>query len=127
MNRECQRYLKELRFAFPVFHKSEKKFYDDFRSNVEEYQNTTQNITKRNLEEHFGLPKEVVVDYFDNMGAGTYMKLMRKTRYIRFLFIIVLIFIVTSFLFQTYSINQMRKEVSNTKIVLETSEITYME
>lgn len=126
MRRECRRYLRELRCAFPVFRKSEKIFYYDFRNNIEEYQNRTPDITRIDLEEKFGLPKEVVVDYYDNMGAGTYMKLMKKTRYVKILLLAFVVFALASVLFQTYSIDQMRKEVSNTKIVSEVSEITYM-
>lgn len=125
MDRECKKYLRELRLAFPVFQRSEHRFYNDFRNNIVEYQYMAQNITREDLEKEFGLPKEIVAEYFNNMGAGTYMKLMHKTMYTKMLIIIVLAFLSVSFLFQTYSINQMRKEVHDTKIVLESNDIEY--
>lgn len=127
MDRECKKYLQELRLAFPVFRKSERRFYNDFRDNIEEYQNISQNITRKDLDTKFGCPKEVVVEYFNNMGAATYMKLMHKTKYTKILVFIVFLFLAVSFLFQTYSINQMRKEVRDTKIVSESTEIVYIE
>lgn len=126
MSRECRKYLRELRCAFPVFRKPEKIFYHDFQNNIEEYENRTPDLTRTDLEEKFGLPKEVVADYYDNMGAGTYMKLMKKTKYAKLILLVCVVFALISFLFQTYSINQMRKEVSNTTIVSEVSEITYI-
>lgn len=122
-DKECRKYLRELRLAFPVFRRAERRFYKDFGNDIAEYQNRVPNSTRENLENKFGLPKEVVVEYFNNMGAGAYMKLMRQTMYLKFLILIVVAFLSASFIYQAVSIHQMREEVRNTMIVSEDAEI----
>lgn len=126
MNIECRRYLREIRLAFPVFQKAEHRFFNDFRASIKEYENIDDNVTRDTLYIKFGLPKDVVAEYFNSMGASSYMKLMRKTMYMKILIFIITIFLIVSFIFHTYSINQMRKEVRDTKIVLECEEIDYI-
>lgn len=123
MHEACKSYLKELRLSFPVFQKTEKRFYNDFKSALLEYQAANQSISRKSLEDKFGTPKNVVIDYFDNMGPEAYLKLMHKTLYIKLAVLLLIIFMIISLFYQTYSISQMRKEARETAIVSEETTI----
>ena len=51
MNNSFERYLHDVRSVFPVFQKSEQRFFQDFSSAIQEYQNTHPDCTFEELKE----------------------------------------------------------------------------
>ena len=48
---DFDQYLKNIRISFPVFHKAERRFFQDFSANVREYQAIHPMSTLSDLEE----------------------------------------------------------------------------
>ena len=70
---DFDQYLKNIRISFPVFHKAERRFFQDFSANVREYQAIHPMSTLSDLEEEFGRPKDIIMDYFYNMNSSSYL------------------------------------------------------
>ncbi|MBQ3543581.1 MAG: hypothetical protein IJA34_01115 [Lachnospiraceae bacterium] len=91
MNKEISDFLRTVKISFPIFRKSEKRFYSDFRNSVNDYAENNPQCTILDLYNHFGSPKDIVITYYNNMDSDVYLTLMKKTRYIRNIFISVLV------------------------------------
>ena len=70
MNNSFERYLHDVRSVFPVFQKSEQRFFQDFSSAIQEYQNTHPDCTFEELKENFGSPEDIITEYYDNIGLS---------------------------------------------------------
>ena len=121
MNNSFERYLHDVRSVFPVFQKSEQRFFQDFSSAIQEYQNTHPDCTFEELKENFGSPEDIITEYYDNIGSGAYVKTMRKSYYLKIITIAVIILsmCIVSRIYYIY------KEWDNTQISSEQTIIMY--
>lgn len=92
-NNSTKEFLKQVRLAFPVFQKNEKRFYKDFEFSVEAYTEQQPSFTTEDLCGYFGHPKDIVTTYFDNMESGVYFAMMRRARYIKGMMISIIVFL----------------------------------
>ena len=103
MNEELKEFLHLVRLAFPIYQKKEKRFFSDFCSSVNEFAVSHPNCTKDDLTEHFGYPKDIVIMYYNNMDSDVYFAILKRTRYIKRIFIACIIalavMLITTFCF----------------------------
>lgn len=95
---DFDQYLKNVRISFPVFHKAERRFFQDFSANVREYQAIHPMSTLSDLEGEFGRPKDIIMDYFYNMNSSSYLLYMKRARYLRIITGAVIVFLYLALL-----------------------------
>lgn len=125
MKKETKRYLRDIRLAFPIFRRNEKRFFADFKSTVYEYESQFPECSKEDIIEAYGTPKEVVTSYFNNMDSENYMILMRKSHYMKIVSTAAIILMVILFLIDATSLYLLHKEVEATMITSEQTVIIY--
>lgn len=125
MNGSTKSYLKDVRSAFPVFKKNEKRFFNDFKVNISEYESIHPDCNTEDLVCNFGTSKEVVVDYFNNMDSEKYLLLMKKSFYMKIVTLTALVLLFVFFVYQTFSLYQVRKVAMETIITSEDVKIVY--
>lgn len=96
MNKEITQFLHAVKISFPFFQKSEKRFFSDFCNSVNDYADNNPECTKEDLENHFGKPKDIMITYYSNMDADVYFTLMKRTHYIKRIFISVIFVLAVS-------------------------------
>lgn len=106
MNKEFDKYIHSVRTAFPFFRKSEKRFFSDFCTSANEYASEHPDCTYEELESDFGNPKDIVIEYYNQMEPDVYFTIIKKTRAIRYITattILVLFTILVIALFMIFS------------------------
>ncbi len=83
MSEDAKQYLKEVRLAFPIAYKDEKRFLADLTDSVSSYGETHPNATKEDYYERFGEPKEVALGYYQETSVDVYFGMMRRSRWRR--------------------------------------------
>ena len=124
---DFDQYLKNVRISFPVFHKAERRFFQDFSANVREYQAIHPMSTLSDLEGEFGRPKDIIMDYFYNMNSSSYLLYMKRARYLRIITGAVIVFLLFSAVAESYLYFTMYKEWAATKVTTEQSVIYYLD
>ena len=97
MNKECTKFLRQIKCAFPVFNKNERRFYIDFSLTLMEYADRHPNCTQKELVESFGKPKDIVITYYDNMYFNVYDTVLKQKKHFKQIFIRYII--INTFLF----------------------------
>lgn len=124
MNKDTKKYLRAVRFSFPVFRKTEKRFWNDLRLSLGDYEALHPDCNFDDLSRKFGTPGEVVIDYFNNLDSQKYIAAMRRSFYIKIITIVALVFITVSFLFQAYLLMDARTQFRESIIKYEDITIT---
>ncbi len=117
-----KKYLRNVRSSFPVFRKSERRFFAEFKLTVGEYESLYPACSINDLEQKFGTPKEIVIDYFNNMDSEKYLSAMRKSLYIKISTVTALVLFMLFFFLQTCLLFQARNKFEESMI--KTEEIT---
>lgn len=125
MKKETKRYLWDIRLAFPVFRKNEKRFFADFKSTVCEYESRFPESSMEDIIEAYGTPKEVVTSYFNNMDSENYMVLMRKSHYMKIISTVAITLMVILFLINATSLYLLHKETESSMMTREQTVIIY--
>ncbi len=82
---DATKYIRAVKRSFTNFHKGEKHFYADLCSNVTDYAANHPTCTYEDLENHFGNPKDIVIDYYNTMEQDVYSMHVMKIRYFRYI------------------------------------------
>ena len=98
MNKEFDKYVHSVRSAFPYFRKSEKRFFSDFCTSVNEYAEEHPDCTYEELETNFGHPKDIVIEYYNQMEPDVYFTIIKKTKSIRYVTITAIAVLLTLFI-----------------------------
>ena len=114
-----KKYLRNVRSSFPVFRKAERRFFDEFKSAVGEYESLYPECSMSDLDKRFGTPKEIVIDYFNNMDSEKYLSTMRKSLYIKMGTVIALVLFIIFFFLQTCLLFQSRNKFEENMIKTE--------
>jgi hypothetical protein len=106
--RIVNRYLHEIRHLLPIVRKPEKRFLADIRQTIDDYIQTTNQISFDILVGAFGEPKDIVASYILEKDAATLREELRITKYVKYTFyilistIILLAGLTISFIYMDY-------------------------
>lgn len=114
-----KQYLRNVRSSFPVFRKNERRFFDEFKLAVGEYESLYPECSMNDLDKRFGTPKDIVIDYFNNMDSEKYLSTMRKSLYIKISIITAFVLFIIFFFLQTYLLFQARNTFEESMIKVE--------
>lgn len=103
MNKICKQYISEVKTLFPIMGKSEKRYIAKLKANIESYCEETDITTKKELYEKYGLPNNVVNDYFSAADTEYIVKKIKTSKYIKaFISVILIILIIVTSVFCTF-------------------------
>ncbi len=90
MNKICKEYMGEIKTLFPIKKKAEKAYLRKLTADVEDYCEEANVTTKQELYDNYGMPYEVVSNYFSTVDNDHLVKLLRNARLIRIATIVLL-------------------------------------
>lgn len=82
-NKIIHRYLREIRIFFPVYRQPEKRYMHDLQRSIEEYAETSENLSFESLVQEFGEPKDLISNYILEQDASALHKAIKTSRYIK--------------------------------------------
>ncbi len=77
MNKAVKKYLEDLQLTFPSYTKDEKQFYKRLKSNIET-ETSNYDFTYCDCIERFGDPKDIVIDFYEEMDSDHLLNRLRK-------------------------------------------------
>ena len=102
MNKICKAYISEVKTFFPLLGKDERDYINKLKTNVDSFCDEVDISTKEELYEQYGMPKDVMYDYYPTIDTNSIIKRIRVSRYIKCL--IVIFFILSIFAVSSYCI-----------------------
>lgn len=125
MKKCTKHYLRNIRSAFPIFKKTERRFLAELKQDILDYDSLNPDCTLEDLTENFGTPKEVAMEYFNNMDSEQYLKFMKKSYYLKIVALFAIVMLLLFFILETYSLYLVRKADMDTIITTEEVTIIY--
>lgn len=83
MNKDCKKYLGELKTLTPSAGKYEKKFIQNMKEDLIEFSSDNPDVSYVTICEHFGTPQDIIIDYFENVDTTYLIKKLRFSSIIR--------------------------------------------
>lgn len=94
-----KKYMKYVKFLFPVIRKREKIYLKQMKQNIDDYCETVSVSTMIELYEEFGKPQDVVYNYYSTMDAEQLFSFFRFRRIVRNFFNVVCLIILAAAIF----------------------------
>ena len=104
MRNGVKKYLKEVRDLFPAYTNEEDVFYKKLENNILNEMDYEKN-TYKDCVERFGNPRDIVIDFYDEMEAEYLLKRIKKVNAIKLItkiFITCLIIISIIWIYIVY-------------------------
>lgn len=83
MNKDCKKYLTELKMLIPSTGKYEKKFIRNMKENLVELSSANTDISYTSICNYFGTPQDIIIDYFENVDTAYLIKRLKFSSIIR--------------------------------------------
>ena len=115
----ANKYIQQCKSLFPVYGKSERTFLNRLKVQVNEHLDLFPDLSYEKLVEQFGTPKEVVMEYYDNIEDDYLLSkidLAKKVK--KFLLFIAILFLVY-FFYQSYTTYQALNLIKDQQIIYE--------
>jgi hypothetical protein len=115
----ARKYIRQCRTLFPVYGKSERTFLNRLKVQVNEHLDLFPDISYNELVKQFGSPREVVMEYYDNIEDDYLLSkidLAKKVK--KFLLFIAILFLVY-FFYQSYTTYQALNLIKDQQIIYE--------
>ena len=103
--KDSKKYFKDINKLFPVHSYKEKKYLNDLKEQIDEYDN----LSYHELEEQFGTPIDIVVAYYETIDTKYILKKIKIKHIISTICILILLFVATS-CYEIYTVNQAKKK-----------------
>ncbi len=107
MNNNVMKYLKDVKSLFPVFQKEEKAFFEKFMQTIKK-ETGQSSFTYQDCVEKFGFPKEIIINYYEEMNSDNLLKrvynqhMFRKMFYVLCIAIVIISLITCVLLYKSY-------------------------
>ena len=115
----ANKYIQQCKSLFPVYGKLERTFLNRLKVQVNEHLDLFPDLSYEKLVEQFGTPKEVVMEYYDNIEDDYLLSkidLAKKVK--KFLLFIAILFLVY-FFYQSYTTYQALNLIKDQQIIYE--------
>ena len=115
----ARKYIRQCRTLFPVYGKLERTFLNRLKVQVNEHLDLFPDISYNELVKQFGSPREVVMEYYDNIEDDYLLSkidLAKKVK--KFLLFIAILFLVY-FFYQSYTTYQALNLIKDQQIIYE--------
>lgn len=115
----ANKYIQQCKSLFPVYGKLERTFFNRLKVQVNEHLDLFPDISYNELVKQFGSPREVVMEYYDNIEDDYLLikiDLAKKVK--KFLLFIAILFLVY-FFYQSYTTYQALNLIKDQQIIYE--------
>ena len=115
----AHKYIQQCKSLFPVYGKLERTFLNRLKVQVNEHLDLFPDISYDELVKQFGSPREVVMEYYDNIEDDYLLSkidLAKKVK--KFLLFIAVLFLVY-FFYQSYTTYQALNLIKDQQIIYE--------
>lgn len=115
----ANKYIQQCKSLFPVYGKLERTFLNRLKVQVNEHLDLFPDISYDELVKQFGSPREVVMEYYDNIEDDYLLSkidLAKKVK--KFLLFIAVLFLVY-FFYQSYTTYQALNLIKDQQIIYE--------
>lgn len=115
----ANKYIQQCKSLFPVYGKLERTFLNRLKVQVNEHLDLFPDISYNELVKQFGSPREVVMEYYDNIEDDYLLSkidLAKKVK--KFLLFIAILFLVY-FFYQNYTTYQALNLIKDQQIIYE--------
>lgn len=115
----ANKYIHQCKSLFPVYGKLERTFLNRLKVQVNEHLDLFPDISYNELVKQFGSPREVVMEYYDNIEDDYLLSkidLAKKVK--KFLLFIAILFLVY-FFYQSYTTYQALNLIKDQQIIYE--------
>lgn len=109
-------YLKKVKSIFSIHTKKEKEYLKAFEKNVNEYDEDYPNSSYDEFEEKFGKPKEIFINYMENVDDDYLIKKLNTRRIIKVACIVILVLVALIEVWRGCLMYQEYKMVSNQNV-----------
>ena len=103
MINDRDKYIKDIKNNFLSQNEKEQQQIDHLVQRIFDYYNDNKNAVYSDYVEQFGTPNEIVMSYFENIGANTPIRKVKKEPWLKLLYFIIAICIIIYFFFATAS------------------------
>ena len=123
-SRKIKHYFKQIRLLIPVRSKGVKRFLQDFRNAVEEYQEEHPECSAEDIMERFGSPEDVAYEYVSSVDSEEICRRITISKFVRrAIGIIVIVAVIAAGyrVWMLYDIHQQAEDayISREVIVIE--------
>ena len=115
----ANKYIQHCKSLFPVYGKLERTFLNRLKVQVNEHLDLFPDISYDELVKQFGSPREVVMEYYDNIEDDYLLSkidLAKKVK--KFLLFIAILFLIY-FFYQSYTTYQALNLIKDQQIIYE--------
>lgn len=103
MNSLCKEYISSVRLLFPVMGQAERNYLKKLELSLTDYCAENKPDSFDTLCQEFGMPEDIVNNYFDNADIDSMVHRIRKNKFLRYGFIAIIC--ATLIVFTSYCIN----------------------
>lgn len=109
MSKLCKAYINKIKFLFPIMGKSEKQYIKTLRLNIEDFLESSSEISIDVLYKEFGKPEDIVNLYYENTDTEKIIKRIKTSKYIKICISVVSICLLISTLVFCYTLYSQHK------------------
>lgn len=104
--KDSKKYYKDIYKLFPVHSVKEKKYLNDLKEQINEYDN----LSYHELEEQFGTPIDVVIAYYETIDTKYILKKLKIKHIISTICVLILLLVTATSCYEIYVVNQAKKK-----------------
>lgn len=120
-----KQYISEVKTLFPLIGKSERNYIKKLKTNVESCCDENNITTKQELYDCYGLPNDVVNDYYSSVDTEYLIRKIRISKYLKMIVAIVLtvaVFATSIYCVKLYkgyqSYNRVQQQIENVEDII---------
>lgn len=96
---ELKHYFKQIKTLFPVYSKNEKRFFENFQEDINDYIELKQNVSIVDIKNHFGQPTDIISNYLSELDNEILYKRLSTAKAVKGIIILAIILLISFFVF----------------------------
>lgn len=118
MNRICKQYISEVKTFFPIIGKDERTYIAKLITNVDNFCDEDDITTKEELYKRYGLPNDVVNDYYSTIDSEKIIKRIRISKYVKCSMIILLLLAFVATSYYCFTLHHAYKQFTSQEVII---------
>lgn len=127
MKSDIEKYFKNCKKVFPFIGNKEKKFFNNFRENINDHVKENQEITYQDLVNQIGSPKDIMISYIQDCDDEYIINKMNTKKIIKLATITITTILIIGLSIITLLELKTIQEAKKMKIITEEIEIVQEE
>ena len=115
----ANKYIQQCKSLFPVYGKLERTFLNRLKVQVNEHLDLFPDISYNELVKQFGSPREVVMEYYDNIEDDYLLSKIDLAKKVKKFLLFIAILCLVYFFYQSYTTYQALNLIKDQQIIYE--------